>query len=162
MTLISLIVGNATVVFDTSIHPDGFIAQINKQLSLVGAKASFAAEGNPYAIRVDICAGQSVVISQMYSNSQWAADLGDATQYYLDIELDVGCCHDGFGGIIGQMYKCKYAKGEKFVWDGTTEETYRLPSLEESTGTFNVNANCFEKHEFGVLLDNGKTTASMK
>lgn len=133
MTHIALQIGNATttIVFDTVRHGDGFIEQLNKQLSLVDAKvfvcnlllsllkilsfspkkkkASFV-DDSSYVVRVEICDGQSLVVTQKYDVVKTKTnddDESDVKQFYLDVELDIAGCHDDFDGIIGQMYQCK-------------------------------------------------------
>ena len=73
-------------------------------------QASFGNDGkNPYKIEIDICPGQRIVISQMYTKPEWepASFHLNQTMYYLDVEFDIGGCHDEFDGIVGQMYQCK-------------------------------------------------------
>jgi len=104
-------------------------------------------------------------VSQRYTKPEWEpASFGlEHDVYYLDVEFDIGGCHDDFDGIVGQLYQCKYAtQANKFVWDASTEESFRLADLKSTTGAFDVDAPCYEKHEYGVLLSGEKAKSSSK
>jgi hypothetical protein len=48
------------------------------------------------------------------------------------------------------------------VWDASTEESFRVPTLKSTSGIFDVNAPCYEKHEFGVLLGDKSKSGAVK
>ena len=107
MTDIAVVIGNVSVVFDTSSHDAQYLAQLNKQLALVNASAVYADNGNnAYTIIVTVCPGQNIVVSQMYTKPEWEPlSFGlEHNVYYLDIELEMTAgCHDDFDGIIGRV-----------------------------------------------------------
>ena len=109
MTRIGIVIGNMSTVFYTARHHDDYLAQLNKQLAMVGAKATYGSDdGYTYQTVLDLCAGQRVTISQMHTTpSTVVATHLDSALNYLDIELDISGCHDEFDGILGQLYQCK-------------------------------------------------------
>ena len=60
-------------------------------------------------IIIDVCPGQRIRVTQMYTKPEWEPAWFHLEQmmYYLDVEFDIGGCHNEFGGIVGQMYQCK-------------------------------------------------------
>jgi hypothetical protein len=63
---------------------------------------------------------------------------------YLNFEMHVPSCHDSFGGLLGQTYRCKYAT-EAFVWTRDMEKSFRVPSLESASGVYCGGNSCYKE-----------------
>jgi len=155
MTEIGVTFRNVTMRFDVFIHPDDFVANLNKQLQLVGGRAS----GPSWAVMLELCSGHTVTISQMRTVEPWLAHANGSPFYYLDVGIVAPGCHDLYDGALGQTYKCKYATGkEKFVWSSAQEESFRIPTLFTLSGSFNPTSSCHDMKTFkGQLPMSGST-----
>jgi len=164
MTTIGFVIGNVSLALDTTLHDENYLIGLNKQLSVVGAQASFGSGGkNSFQTVINICARQRIVVSQMYTKPEWEpASFGlNQTFYYLDMEVDIAGCHDDFDGILGQLYQCRYLEN-KFVWDASTEESFRVATLSSTGGAFDADSMCYQEQEYGALFGDGESKSVMK
>jgi len=148
---IGVTVGNVTVTFDTAVHNNDFLENLAAKLIPVGANASYTG-GSSYAVAMDVCPGQRIVIVQEFTTPEWEHIAHIATNmYYLNIEFLIAGCHDDFDGIVGQMYQCRFFDEKNpFVWDGRSEEIFRAPTLSTISGAFAANGLCVDKRDFGA------------
>ena len=63
--------------------------------------------------------------------------------------VSVPGCHDAYGGVLGQTYRCEYVHGQKpFVWSHAQEESFRVASLATPSGAYSATADCAHEDEF--------------
>jgi hypothetical protein len=124
---------NVSLTFTTITHSASFVANLNKQLAAVGGRATALSK---YKTLLSFCDGDQVIVSQMVT-------LHEPKFYYLDLKVSAVGCSDSYGGILGQTYQCKYATGkEKFVFDTTSEDSFRIKSVVAQSGAFDSSAKC--------------------
>lgn len=57
-------------------------------------------------------------------------------------------CHSAYGGLLGQTYKCKWAK-EKFQWSLDQEDAFLVPTLETpSDSNYSATTECARENEY--------------
>jgi len=156
---LALNIGDTSITFNTYQQDSENVNRLNKLLTPLGGAASYGA--SEFDTLINLCPGHSVKIAQMKTTpgSEKVHGLNE-TMFYLDVELDVPGCHDEFGGILGHLYQCQYLSQE-FVWDASSEETYRVPTLATASGKFSPSAKCYPPREFGVAY-NKTALASIK
>lgn len=141
MTRIGVLFRRQTMLITTAHFTPALVANFNRQLAEEGGHAMLSGK---FKIRLELCPGHIVLVSQMHSAQRWLARLNNGHSInYLNVELIVPGCHDSFGGVLGQTYKCKFEFGmEKFAFDRSTEESFRIPTLFTPTGQFSSDAKC--------------------
>ena len=74
----------------------------------------------------------------------------------MQVRHCVMCCCD--------VAACRYAsRDSKFVWDPTTEESFRVSTIKSTSGAFDVDAPCYAKNEYGMLLlGDGKSSSAKR
>lgn len=100
---------------------------------------------------LDLCPEHTVIITERVPSTAQVETLGLKTsKHYYDVEVEVPGCHDDFSGLMGQLYQCRYARGEKFTWDASMEEQFRVATLATTSGQFSRKHSCLDKHQFGA------------
>jgi hypothetical protein len=100
----------------------------------------------PFAVELELCAGHSVVISRARTARPHLAHDDGSSFAYLNVEIAAPGCHDSYDGALGQTFKCRFRHGhEKFVFDRTTEESFRVDSLFAISGAFQPDAPCHDR-----------------
>jgi hypothetical protein len=143
MTEIVVVFRNVTIQVGIQYINDRYIDQINAQLAPFGAKAIYRG----LQLRLELCPGQSMMISQMLANRKlYPALVHDdgSSFYYLDIAIHTPHCNDEYGGALGQTFKCVFVEGrEEFKFDHASEESFRIRALNAvDKTTFSVDAPC--------------------
>jgi len=142
ITKVGVKFGNTTVVLDTVYRQD-YAQVLSKQLAPLGRVSA----PTSFSYVVDLCRGMKINVAQM---QMALSGLRKEPFYYLDVSFDVPGCHDDFGGVLGQLYRCKYeSKAETFVWDPTTEESYRVEALDSAFGLFASKTVCPAPSQYG-------------
>lgn len=141
MTHIGVMFRHETMLFSAGRFTPALIANLNRKLESEGGSASL--HGN-FRIRLELCPGHVVLLTQMHTAQAWIAELNNGHAInYLNVELIVPGCHDSFDGALGQTYKCMWEFGkQKFEFDRSTEESFRIPTLFTPTGRFSTDAKC--------------------
>eukprot|EP01108_Squamamoeba_japonica_P000432 TRINITY_DN1132_c0_g1_i3.p1 TRINITY_DN1132_c0_g1~~TRINITY_DN1132_c0_g1_i3.p1 ORF type:complete len:172 (-),score=50.01 TRINITY_DN1132_c0_g1_i3:59-574(-) len=111
-------VRNVTLRFDTGTYKaDKMQARINKQLAGV---ADARVVVGPHHSEIELCDGHRIVILQRVDTD--VLDHKRRKFYHLDVKIEVPGCHNDFGGILGETYRCD---GE-FKWDRSREESFHV------------------------------------
>jgi len=143
MTEFGVMFGNVSLVFNTWHKEADFYEKTNALLAPLGAQAV----GDHYQTTLELCAAHSITITQKRTTTR-------PSTFYLDVAFSVPGCHDDFGGFLGQMYQCKYSRNvsgsQQFVWDASTEESFRVPSLKTTVAPFDANTECYAADQFGA------------
>ena len=104
--------------FDTGHYtPEKMQARMDSLLSGVDGVRVVVGNGRS---DIELCDGHSVAIEQRFGT-----DFDDPKQrrlYHLNVEINVPGCHNDFGGILGETYRCD---GE-FAWDASREESFHV------------------------------------
>lgn len=87
---------------------DRAVAKLNAQLAPLGASAKLVS--NHRTLVLALCDGQSHVVVARHEPSRAAVQAFALVHlaHYFNVDVDVPGCHDDFGGLIGQLYQCKY------------------------------------------------------
>jgi len=131
MTQLGVGYRNFTLMFDTTDRGPMFLEKLNDLLAPVGGEAHAP---NEFVTVLDFCPGHRLTIEQHVVNR------AEGVFYYVDVDLELPDCSDQYGGVVGQLYKCRF-KNETFAWDPATEESFRVPTLFASRG-FSPSAKC--------------------
>lgn len=111
-------VGNVTLRFDAGTYKAHKLqARINKQLA--GVAHAHVVVG-PHRAELELCDGHRMAIEQRVDTD--VVNHKRSKFYHLDVKIDVPGCHNDFGGILGETYRCD---GE-FSWDRSREERFRV------------------------------------
>ena len=150
ITDLGVVFRNISLQFDTMAYSPAHKAkELRNKLVGTGAKVRVS----KFAIVLGLCAGQEITIHQRKtflwksSNGAFYAQKpeGVSTQrqqfFNLDIDVELPGCHDDYDGVLGQTFQCKYAT-EKFSFDESTEENYRVASINSVSRTFSQKSAC--------------------
>ena len=131
----------------------GGVALLNEKLNGTGGVVKFVEADFEHAPRVvvDLCEGAVRVVlhRRRPSAQQVAAFALFSTTHYFNVEVEVPGCHDEFGGVLGQMYQCQYARAS-FKWDAADEEAFRVRTLVAHAPSYDEAAPCLPPHHYGA------------
>jgi hypothetical protein len=152
MTEVGLLFRNQSFSFEVKTMSGAFHNDLKERLAQVGGKLI---SWSSWEVKMELCAGQFITIKQMHTVDSWLAHADGTPWYYLDVDIVLPGCHDSYDGALGQTYKCKYVhEEEEFVWSHVQEESFQIPDLFTATGSFQVDAPCFDtkKDDFNKLV----------
>lgn len=145
MTEVGVLFRNEAFQFSVVTMDEAFREALEAKLKRAGGRLL---EFRHWAVTLELCPGTLVTVTQMHTSKAdrnlWHGD--GRPFYYLDVEVSVPACHDAYGGVLGQTYRCKHIRdGEAFTWSDDREEMFRLPggALLGASGALNVEAACF-------------------
>jgi hypothetical protein len=110
-------------------------AELTAHFEALGAKVNI--DTTNWLITIELCAQHTIVFATRHS--------GDIN--FLNLEVREPGCHNGYGGLLGQTYQCKYAH-EKFEWSREREEAFRVATLETASGTYSPEITCAHADEY--------------
>ena len=141
MTNIGIIFCTETLLFDTRTMSESVRDDLQEQLDRVAGGKILS--WSSWQIKLELCPGHVITISQMHTTEPWLTHANGAPWYYLDVEISVPNCDNVYDGALGQTYKCDFVSGSKeFVWSHDQEESFRVPTLSTTTGPFRVDSPC--------------------
>eukprot|EP01108_Squamamoeba_japonica_P010325 TRINITY_DN999_c0_g2_i2.p3 TRINITY_DN999_c0_g2~~TRINITY_DN999_c0_g2_i2.p3 ORF type:complete len:172 (-),score=42.79 TRINITY_DN999_c0_g2_i2:109-624(-) len=109
---------SVTLRFDVSHYkPEKMQARINKQLEGVSDARVVVGHGRT---DIELCDGHRIVIKQRFDID--SSDPKKRKLYHLDVQIEVPGCHNDFGGILGETYRCDGS----FQWDRSREESFHI------------------------------------
>jgi hypothetical protein len=108
-------------------------AELIAHFESLGSKVSI----NNERITIELCAAHTISFEAQH----------DKTMSYLNFEMQVPGCHDSYGGLLGQTYKCKYAT-ETFKWSREHEKAFRVATLNTASGSYSPAAECAHEDEY--------------
>jgi hypothetical protein len=108
-------------------------AELITHFESLGSKISI----NNERITIELCAAHTISIEAQHSK----------IMSYLNFEMQVPGCHNSYGGLLGQTYKCKYAT-EKFKWSREREKAFRLATLSKPSGSYSADVECAHEDEY--------------
>lgn len=129
-------------------HRNAFVTDIDKQLRQVGGRATVP---RPFVVELELCAGHTVVVSRARTSRPHLAHDDGSSFAYLNVEIAAPGCHNSYDGALGQTFKCRHAH-EKFVFDRTTEESFRVDSLFAVSGAFQTDAPCHDREPLTPMI----------
>jgi hypothetical protein len=92
---------------------------------------------NNERITIELCAAHTISIEAQH----------DKTMSYLNFDMQVPGCHNSYGGLLGQTYKCKYAT-ETFKWSREHEKAFRVATLNTPSGSYTPTVECAHEDEY--------------
>jgi len=146
MSEIFVMFRNLTMTFDVYGHP-GLVEKYNAALEPFGGKARY----NPQKmiLSLDLCPGHTFTIQQVWEEKD------GGKYYFLNLGVEIRGCHDGYGGVVGQLYQCKFEK-TRFAWDAGTEESFRVDTLHSIGKQFVADATCPQVDQFAQKSSTAK------
>jgi hypothetical protein len=109
-------------------------AELIKHFESLGSKISVK---DDRIITIELCTGHTVSFATLHIERDT----------YLNFRMELPGCHDSYDGLLGQTYKCKYAK-EKFTWSREREEEFRVATLETASGSYSPTVACANEDEY--------------
>jgi hypothetical protein len=109
-------------------------AELIAHFESLGSKVSIE---DDRIITIELCTAHTISFDAQH----------DKTMSYLNFEMHVPGCHDSYGGLLGQTYKCKYAT-EKFKWSREHEKAFRVATLHTASGSYTPSAECAHEDDY--------------
>lgn len=142
MTSLSVLYRNTSYV----ITPWGLASKKTEIINHFESLGSTVAFAGAWIMTIELCPHHKLKFTAHHTTDEFALN-------YLNFEFDVPGCHDSYGGVLGQTYKCKWAN-EKFVWSREMEESFRVPTIKTASRTYSPTAmiDCAAENDFGPRL----------
>jgi hypothetical protein len=102
----------------------------------LGSKVSIK---DNHHITIELCAAHTISFASFHHK--------DGAVDFLNFRVEVPGCHDSYGGLLGQTYKCKYAT-EKFKWSREHEQAFRIATLNTASGSYSPAAKCAHEDDY--------------
>ena len=116
---------NVTLRFDTGTYKaDKMQARIDRQLAGVDDVRALV---RPYRTEIELCDGHRVEIAQRVDID--TVNYKQRRFFHLDVKIDVPGCHNDFGGVLGETYRCDGV----FEWNRSREEEFHVRTGHELT-----------------------------
>lgn len=132
MTKVGVMFRDVQIELGATKHEPTFVDELNRKLRPHGAYATKTG----YQLELHLCAGHSITVTPHHTTDAHPLN-------FVNVQVTTPGCNDTYGGALGQTYQCRYLPTrEKFVFDRSTEESFRVPTLFSLPQGFEPDSRC--------------------